>query len=156
MKVSTTRFGELELNEADVFHFSDGIIGFPDFTHFVVLEHNPGSPFKWIQSTIEPEMAFVVVDPLLLDPDYPMDKLKEALSTAKRTPADIGAAVIAVVPPAPHPITVNLLAPLALDPELRVGQQIILNGTDYTTRHIIVQEDDPAEEQPPVKETAAK
>lgn len=146
MKVSTTRFGELELNEADVFHFSDGIIGFPDFSQFVVLQHSPGSPFKWIQSVLEPEMAFVVVDPLLLDPEYPMDKLREALSTPKRTPTDIGAAVIAVVPPAPQPITVNLLAPLALDPELRTGQQIILNGTDYTTRHVIVQEADPKEE----------
>ncbi len=146
MKVSTTRFGELELNEADVFHFSDGIIGFPDFTDFVVLEHNPGSAFRWIQSTTEPEMAFVVVDPLLLDPDYPMDKLREALTSPKRTPGDIGAAVIAVVPSSPHPITVNLLAPLALDPELRTGMQIILNGTDYTTRHIIVQEDESAQE----------
>ncbi|MBN2528421.1 MAG: flagellar assembly protein FliW [Deltaproteobacteria bacterium] len=146
MKISTTRFGELELNEADVFHFSDGIIGFPDFQYFVVLEHNPGSPFKWIQSTTEPEMAFVVVDPLLLDPDYPMDKVREAIATDKRTPKDIGAAVIAVVPPAPHPITVNLLAPLALDPELRTGRQVILNGTDYTTRHVIVQEEEPSSE----------
>lgn len=146
MKVSTTRFGELELNEADVFHFADGIIGFPDFTKFVVLEHNPGSPFKWIQSITEGEMAFVVVDPLLLDAAYPMDRLKEAIADDDYKLEDIGAAVIAVVPPAPHPITVNLLAPLALDPVRRTGRQIILNGTDYTTRHVIVQEEESSKE----------
>lgn len=142
MKVSTTRFGDIELNEADVFHFPEGIIGFPDFNRFVVLEHNPGSPFRWIQSITEGEMAFVVIDPLLLDPDYPMDKLKESLAVGDTPLKDIGAAAIAVVPPAPHPITVNLLAPLVLDPNRRIGRQIILNGTDYTTRHVIVQEEE--------------
>jgi flagellar assembly factor FliW len=141
VKFSTTRFGDIEVDDRDVFFLKEGLIGFPSFKRLIVLEHNPGTPFKWIQSVDEGDMAFVVIDPLLLDPDYPVDMLKKAIAVDDNLPKEIGAAVIAVVPPAPHPITVNLLAPVVLDPEKRIGAQIILNGTNYTTRHVLVQDD---------------
>jgi len=145
VKFNTTRFGDIEVDDRDVFHLPEGILGFPDLNYFVILEHNPGSPFRWLQSTEQGEMAFVVLDPLMVDNDYPMEKLRDAVSTKDRRPKDIGVAAIAVVPNAPHPITVNLLAPIVLDPEKRTGIQIILNGTGYTTRHILVQSDEPKE-----------
>jgi len=142
VKIDTTRFGEIEVDDNEVFHLPEGLIGFPDLKQMILLEHSPGSPFRWLQSLDDGEMAFVVVDPLMIVSDYPIDELRAALAVKDKKPKEIGVAVITTVPPAPHPITVNLLAPVGLDPETRTGVQIILNSNDYTTRHILVQADE--------------
>jgi len=142
VKFETTRFGEIEVDDARVFELAEGLIGFPELKRIVILDHAPNSPFRWLQSVDQPEFAFVVIDPLALVPDYPLDEVRDALTTPDRRPTDIGIAAITTVPPAPAPVTVNLLAPVAFDAERRVGKQIILEKSPYTTRHVLATKDD--------------
>jgi flagellar assembly factor FliW len=137
VKFETTRFGEIEVEDGRIFELVEGLIGFPELTRIVILDHGPGSPFRWIQSVDRPEYAFVVVDPLALVPDYPLEELRDALATKERRPVEIGVAAITTVPPSPSPITVNLLAPVVFDAERRVGKQVILEKSTYTTRHVL-------------------
>ncbi len=141
MKIRSDRFGEIEAPEEDVLHFTNGLIGFPDCTSVLLLDHSENSPFRWLQSTDSPELAFVVIDPLLIAPGYPMEKIRDSFNTDVLMD-DLAVAVIATVPPAPNPITVNLVAPIAIDAKNRVGAQIILHEKKYSTRHVLSQEKD--------------
>lgn len=150
MKFSTTRFGVVEIEDTTLLYLPDGIIGFPEFRRAAVLDHQPGSPFRWLQSVEQPELAFVVIDPLDLVPDYPLEKLKDILNDERKMarPENIAAAAITTVPPAPAPITVNLAAPVVFDPESRQGAQIILHNPRFKTRHILVRDPKPVKNSP--------
>ena len=58
--VPSSRFGDLDVPADSVIEFPAGIIGFPSAKSFIMLEHKP--PFSWLQSTQDPDLAFVVVD----------------------------------------------------------------------------------------------
>ena len=141
MKFATSRFGEIEVDDSKVIHLPDGIIGFPDFKRAALLDHQPDSPFRWLQGVDHPEIAFVVIDPLALVPDYPLDTLKNIISKEDERPEEIAVAAITTVPKPPAPITVNLSAPIVIDSEKRIGVQVILNDARFKTRHILVQEE---------------
>jgi len=142
VRFSTTRFGEIEIEETAILELPDGIIGFPQCRRVAVFEHNPGSPFRWLQSLDDPALAFVVIDPLDLVPDYPMEKLKDILAEERKMgrPENVAAAAITTVPPAPAHITVNLSAPVVFDSDTRKGAQVILHDARFKTRHLLVRE----------------
>ncbi len=59
MRIETTRFGLLEMDEKVFIHFPWGMPGFEQLKRYVLLEHRDG-PFQWLQSVDEPSVAFVV------------------------------------------------------------------------------------------------
>ena len=61
--VRSVRFGDFEVAADRVLHFPEGLIGFPRARRFVILDHRPGSPFKWMLCLEQPEVAFAVVEP---------------------------------------------------------------------------------------------
>ena len=142
MKISTSRFGEVEIEDNAVLELPDGILGFPDCHRVVIIDHQPGSPFRWLQSVEIPELAFVVIDPLDLVPDYPLEKLKDILADERKMPRpnNVAAAAITTVPAAPAAVTVNLTAPVVFDTDTRKGAQVILNDPRFKTRHLLVRE----------------
>jgi len=68
IKVKTTRFGDIEIDEKDVITLPSGIIGFPELKQYVLLDHDQDSPFKWLQSLEDGAIAFVMINPMLLKP----------------------------------------------------------------------------------------
>ncbi len=95
MKINTSRFGEIEVNENDLINMPEGLIGFPELTHFILLDHDIDSPFRWLQSTNDPEMAFVVLSPLSFRPDYLVEVGEEEIGSLKLASAE--QAVISVI-----------------------------------------------------------
>ena len=58
LKIKTTKFGEIEIDENAVFEFVSPIIGFNDLKKYTIYDYKPESPFKWLQSLEEEELAF--------------------------------------------------------------------------------------------------
>lgn len=73
MKCQSTRFGTFEVSDDTLLVFPSGILGFPDWTKYVLLDHDTDAPFKWLQCVEEPQLAFVILDPALFKPDYQCD-----------------------------------------------------------------------------------
>ena len=73
MKAVATRFGEIEIDKNLTIHFPIGLPGFPEQKDFTILEHKIGSPFCWLQSLSNPDLAFVMTDPQIAVPDYLSD-----------------------------------------------------------------------------------
>ena len=58
MRISTTRFGDLEIDESQVFEFPMGLLGFADQKKYIIVDHSDDSPFKWLQCVTEPELVY--------------------------------------------------------------------------------------------------
>src|SRR6185295_17356870 len=70
MKVESSRFGTIELDDRDVITFPSGVIGFPNETSFVMLRPRPESPIAWLHSTQTSWFALPVVSTEALQADY--------------------------------------------------------------------------------------
>lgn len=135
MKFTTTRFGEIEFPEEVVLSLPAGILGFPGDRRYILLEHNvESSPFRWLQSLDSPGLAFIVVDPSMIDPRYRIDLDRDsALCIGTSNPADC--AIIAIINvPHENPIamTANLKAPVVINAENRIGRQLILSSNLFS------------------------
>jgi flagellar assembly factor FliW len=131
MKFKSARFGEIEYPEEVVMTFPEGVLGFPRDRQYILLEHDAeGSPFKWLQSLESPDLAFIVVDPLMVDARY---RFEIDVDTARMIGTDRSeeCAVMAIVNvPREQPIhmTANLKAPLVVNVQTRAGRQVILGS----------------------------
>jgi flagellar assembly factor FliW len=139
VKLENTRFGTLDVDEEQFLTFPHGVIGFPQAHHFIILEQREDSPLKWIQAIEVPELAFVIIDPVPLVPDYPLERIRhEAGDLDWGEQEEMGVAALVTVPPAPDPPTVNLLAPLVIGVDSRRGKQVVLHESGYETRHVLL------------------
>src|SRR3954451_11941512 len=78
MKVQSSRFGTIELDDHDVITFPSGVIGFPNETSFVMLRPRPESPIAWLHSTLTPWFALPVVSTAALQTEYDGGNISEA------------------------------------------------------------------------------
>jgi flagellar assembly factor FliW len=138
MKINTSRFGSIEVPEDQFITIPEGILGFPDHRRFVLLEHDSeGTPFKWLQSVDRADLAFIVMDPLLLMENYLVDIDDETAALFGVAKMDEQFALMAIVNvPRENPIamTLNVRAPIAVHLERRLGRQIVLANEDYPIR----------------------
>ena len=141
IKVKTTRFGEIEVNEADLIELPQGLIGFPELRKYVILDHDKESPFKWLQSLDDGAIAFVLINPLLFKPDYMVEVTEAEVSDLElKSEDDAVISAIITIPTNPQNMTANLKAPLVFNLKNRRGKQLVLSNSAYTTRHNIMEE----------------
>jgi flagellar assembly factor FliW len=137
MQVHTSRFGPMEVDDTRVIQFPRGILGFPRFKNYVLIQPEPDSTFYWLQSVEAADLAFVVTDPLLFVPDYTVPLREE-------TRTDLGlndlseANVLVIVNKVADTLTANLQGPLVIHSATRVAAQIVISEKKYQTRHPIV------------------
>lgn len=134
-RVETSRFGNIEVPQSAIIEFPHGIPGFPASCRYVLLDHREDSIFRWLQSVDQGELAFVVLDPLLIDQDYPIDAITSLLHQLDVCQdEEILVLGICTVPPPPGKPTVNLLAPLGIGVHQRIGAQVVLHNTPYSAQ----------------------
>ncbi len=63
MKVNTTRFGELTVNNEDIINFSEGLLGFESLTQFFVVDPGDSTLILWLQSIEDASIAFPIIEP---------------------------------------------------------------------------------------------
>ncbi|HDS01896.1 MAG TPA: flagellar assembly protein FliW [candidate division Zixibacteria bacterium] len=141
MKIATFRFGELEIPEENVIEFPKGLIGFEQFKQFVLLERRDSEPFRWLQSLEDPDLAFVVVNPVIFFKYYKIEVHYKELediqvSTLDRTQIF----TVITIPDDISRMSANLLGPLVINLDNNCGKQIVLSNSTYTTRHYLLDE----------------
>lgn len=137
MTLEHTRFGAIEYSNDDVLQIPDGLIGFMNLRNFVILSHNPESPFRWLQSIDEPGLAFLLADPARYLSDYAVDisdQLAQELSLSVET-ATLIYTTASIPAGKPKELTLNLAAPIVINAEQRIGKQVIVENEAYTMRY---------------------
>ncbi len=128
MKIPTQCFGEIEVEEHQMLHLPGGIVPFPE-EEYVLVTRAGEAPFAWLQCLQRPDLAFVVISPEAVcgPPALPIaPEIKQELELDDGEQALV--LCLVVVGEQPEQSTVNLLAPLVINPRTGHGIQLILNG----------------------------
>lgn len=135
MKIKTKFYNEVEVAEEKVFFFPQGLPGFPDQRRFVYLQEED-TFFGCLQSADKPEVAFIVIPPCEVCPDYQIDLDETATEELKLTAAEdaLLLAIVTIPPDRPEDATVNLQAPLVLNIAGHRGTQVIITDGGYPLR----------------------
>lgn len=144
MKLETTRFGDVEIEQDRVITFPSGLLGFSSYTTFVLLQPDEQGVFFWLQSVETPDLAFVVTDPAMWVADYRANIRKEQME--EMALEDIEAAqVFVIVNKRDDVLSANLQGPLVVNVEKRLAMQLVLADKRWTTRHELLHVGDSSE-----------
>jgi flagellar assembly factor FliW len=138
VKLNTTKFGELDVLEEKVIFFSEGLLGFPQVKRYALLDHYREAPFKWLQATDDPNLAFVVMDPLIFKPDFRLViHVEELADLQAQDQADLAILVIITIPKGhPEKMTANLQGPLVMNVKTQKAKQLVLpDDLNYPCRY---------------------
>jgi flagellar assembly factor FliW len=146
MRITTTRFGSIEVATGDVIRFPSGLPGLEACREWALLADAANDAVGWLQSTTRGDVALAVVSPRRFVPDY-----RVRIPRSELTPlalADVrDAQVVVVVGRTGTTLTLNLKAPIVINVETRTGRQVVASG-DLPLRHELV----PG--RPPLKQSA--
>ena len=137
MILKTTKFGEVEVNENYIFDFIEPIIGYEEYHKFALVDYNVNSPFKWLQSVENPDLAMPVTIPAYfgIPYEFTIPDEKEQILDAKDA-GDILCLNIANVPNgAPQNTTINLLAPIVINTANKKAIQLVLLDTNFAIKY---------------------
>ena len=133
MNITTTRFGSLTVDEADVLTFVDGLIGMEECRRWVLLADAQNSALGWLQSLDRPEVALAVVSPRRFVADY-------QVRVARRDIQPLGLAdpndaqILTIISNTGGSLALNLKAPLVIHLAERLGRQIVARD-DHAVQH---------------------
>jgi flagellar assembly factor FliW len=140
LEIETTRFGILHVREDQLIDLPSGILGFPEDKRYALFNHQEGSPFFWLQSMDHGALAFALIDPFLIKPDYelqvtPEDTAALQLEEGEGALRDVQPMVIVNISrEEPRVITANLMGPVVINFKKRVAKQVVLDHQHYSHR----------------------
>jgi flagellar assembly factor FliW len=138
MELSNTRFGTITYEEQDLIHLPKGMVGMPEMVDFLILDFEETTPFKWMQSLDDATMGFLIADPLLFNPDFSLALDKEDFSGLKvDSPEDLAVFVICTFRGKWSETTGNLMGPIIVHAEKRLGCQIIVEDASFSTHESV-------------------
>ncbi len=144
MKVMTTRFGEIEIDDDKIIEMPDGMIGFMEKRFVLLLPDNNGR-FFWYQSVENPALAFVVTDPMEYVPGYEAVLTPDEYDRLKLDPESAEVIILAVttITNEAKDITINLQGPIVVNPANMTAKQIVLENGKYAIRHPLFSDSGP-------------
>ena len=138
MKLKTTRFGSIEVDSDLILTFTQPIIGFPEHRRFVLVPVAEGSGVKWLQSVESGELAFLVMDPRVVMPEYRVELGSPELAELAAESVDkLEVYTLVVVPEDRSLVRTNLKAPILVNPHHRLAKQTILERSDYPVQYLL-------------------
>ncbi|MFH1747502.1 MAG: flagellar assembly protein FliW [Planctomycetota bacterium] len=140
MLIETQRFGPLEVNEERIIDFYDGLLGFHEQRRYALIQTSPDPVFFWLQSVDDPQLAFVVCDPLAFIPDYQVP-IRAGDVASLRLSDLTDCQVLVIVNKVADKLTANLLGPLVIGARSLLGKQLVLADKRYSTRHPLITTD---------------
>lgn len=133
MEIQSSRFGVIDVDDDRIMTFPNGLLGFPSYTRFALIQTGEENYFFWLQSVDEPNLAFVVTDPAIFFKDYQVPVREETAQELQLAdPAYLQTFVICNK--VGDWLTGNLLGPIVVNAQNRLGQQVVLTEKKWTTR----------------------
>jgi flagellar assembly factor FliW len=130
-----TRFGAFAAPARDVIHFAGGLPGFEGCARYVLLNAPELSPFNCLQGLEGSKPSFLVVDPSLVQLKYATG-LNDAEYRRLQAEARDSLAWFAIVRVGPdEQATVNLRAPIVINPHRMLGIQALPHDSAYRHDH---------------------
>lgn len=125
----------VEAPAESIWTFPEGLIGLPDFRRFALIELEQAPPFRLLASQDDPAFGLVLVDPVILVPDYVLALEEEELAPLQGASAgSLEILVPVVLPGSDEPLSLNLKGPLVLSTANHFGVQRVSRDEAHTIR----------------------
>jgi flagellar assembly factor FliW len=113
-----------------------GILGFEQIKDYLLLANPAEEPFRWLRVKDNPLLAFVIIEPFLVAPDYHPDIPQPDVEfLGLLEPEDALLYSIVTLCPGQR-ATINLKGPLVINRNTGVGKQVIIaNAANYSVHH---------------------
>ena len=135
MKLSTSRFGDMEVNDDKIIHFPSGLVGLPDMKGFILIDHKD-TPVKWLQSVDDPDIAFIVASPDIIVEDYSLE-LDSSVKQFIELESDEDVAIIVTVRVDGDAVIANFQGPIVINSRTLKGVQVVLEKVDRSYAEVI-------------------
>ena len=113
-----------------------GILGFERMKDYLLIANPDEEPFRWLQVKDNPSLAFVVVEPFLVAPDYRPDIPAVDVEFLGLSAPEEAALFNIVTIHGPDRATVNLKGPVVVNRNTGIGKQVVIsNAADYSVQH---------------------
>lgn len=141
MIVKTGRFGQLTVSDEEIIDIPAGVLGFPEYKRFCLVDPADDTLILWLQSLENPDIAFAVLEPKVFRPDYAVRLSAAELRELKLANVK-GAAVFSIltIPNDVTLMTANLKAPIVINLAGRLAKQVVLQENEYTIKHLMFKE----------------
>ncbi len=137
MKIATRFLGEIEIVKQDILTFEQGLLGLEDYKKFVLLPIDANLPLVLLQSVDQKEIGFVIAYPFAFKKDYSFDisdEDREQLQIEKEE--EVLTYTIVTMKETLEDSTTNLLAPIIINIDKKLGKQIVLqDNKSYPLRY---------------------
>ncbi|MDR1581116.1 MAG: flagellar assembly protein FliW [Synergistaceae bacterium] len=141
IKLTSTRFGELEIDDGDVIQFPLGIPGFEDKRRWILIGDEDNA-IMWMHSTDDEALALPVATPDAVKSDYNAQIPRESLEPIGNVrEGDVAILIVVTIPPdRPWDMTANLKAPIVVNKAGRLAMQTIALNDDYDFRYPVLED----------------
>lgn len=113
-----------------------GLLGFEHLKDYLLVTNPAEEPFLWLQVQGNGPLAFVVVNPFLVAPDYQPDLPQADVDFLGIQDPDDAVLLNVVTLHSEGRATVNLKGPIVINRQSFVGKQVVLaNASEYAVEH---------------------
>ena len=138
MLIDTDRFGTFDTKDSKLIEFPQGLPGFEELHHFIILEVGQTKPIYWLQSTENQYVALPVILTFEILDDYYIDIRDNELEELNvQSQNDLLIMNVVVIPEQMEKMTVNLAAPIVINAVRGIGKQIIVDAKTMPVREPI-------------------
>lgn len=128
----------LPVRMENIIHLPLGLLGFEEIKRYVLLVNPEEAPFRWLQVLDDPNMAFIVVSPFEILPDYAPDISGEDVEFIGLKTAEDALVLNIVTLRAGGKATMNLKGPVVINRHTLLGKQVVLNNAaDYALQYAL-------------------
>jgi len=128
MLIENLFIGDKKISDQEIIHFPNGIIGFENYTKFIISENPNFKPFSWLISLDQEDFALPLVNPFLLIREYQMQFPTELTRELKENGNHFEVFCIVSLQGEHGGATLNLKGPILIDHMNKRGKQIVLNA----------------------------
>lgn len=126
------------LDENEMIHFPEGILGFADLRKFIVLDDPNDDIFAWLQSCEVPEIAFPILEPEIFADAFKVVLTKGDLESLRLSEVNQARFFsIITIPEDPTQMTANMKAPVVINRKEKIARQCVLQDNNLAIREPI-------------------
>jgi flagellar assembly factor FliW len=113
-----------------------GLLGFERMKDYLLIANPAEEPFGWLQVKGDTSLAFVVINPFLIVPDYKPDIPQADVEFLGLNDTEDAMLLNIVTVHKQGQATMNLKGPIVVNRHTGVGKQVVIaNATDYSVQH---------------------
>lgn len=141
MIVQTGRFGSIEVTDDEVIQLPQGLLGFPEYTKFCLVDPGDDVLILWLQSLEKPEIAFPILEPKIFKLDYTVRLSAQELRELKLENINHSAVFsVLTISDDVAQMTANLKAPIVINLREKIAKQVVLQENEFSIKHPMFKE----------------